>query len=69
MRIPIEAILNNTYIKAQQYNLQMMKVSGTQNQAFLPQSYYGSHIPYVSQSEMQPQAMPEARVAAGFLNE
>lgn len=72
VRSSVQRTLANTYTRAQQYNLQMTKVANTQGvgtQAFLPQSFYTNHSPFVPQSLVQVQGQPQAQVAGGFLND
>ncbi|KAF2209948.1 glycoside hydrolase family 76 protein, partial [Cercospora zeae-maydis SCOH1-5] len=65
----VQRVLSNTYIQAQQYNLQMLKVSGVQGRTFLPQTYYVSHEPFVPQDIARTQGQPRVKATGGFLND
>ncbi|EME80018.1 glycoside hydrolase family 76 protein [Pseudocercospora fijiensis CIRAD86] len=65
----VAGVLSNTHVKAQQYNLNMTKVQGTESQPFLPQCYYGNQWPYFPPSWSQKHGRPPARKTSGFLND
>lgn len=56
-----QSIYQNTFNRAQNYNLQMEKVIGAGN---LPWTYYGHHWPYFPKGW----PMPPAERTGGFLN-
>lgn len=73
VRSDVTGILANTYTKAQEYNLQMMKVSGTESDPWLPQVYYGNFPKdcgdQPSAAWLQQYRWPEPRKPSGFLND
>lgn len=66
LKSSISSVLSETYTKAQQYNLQMAKVMGVENdQPFLPRTYYGHHYP---EFPSWFQHRPSVQATGGFLN-
>ncbi|KAF7190392.1 hypothetical protein HII31_08310 [Pseudocercospora fuligena] len=65
----VTGVLSNTYVKAQQYNLNMTKVQGTESQPFLPTCYYGDKWPHFPPAWLQHHGRPQARKTSGFLND
>ncbi|PPJ60423.1 hypothetical protein CBER1_07339 [Cercospora berteroae] len=65
----VQKILSNTYTKAQQYNLQMMKESGAQTRSYLPQTYYSTFEPYIPDSMLKTYGQPRMKATGGFLND
>lgn len=59
-------VLERTYVRAQQYNLQMEKVQGTEAQPYLPHSYYGHHYPFFPPHWRH--GRPQIQETSGFLN-
>ena len=62
VRAQAEAIYPNTFVKAQQYNLQLQKVVTSDS---LIHCYYGDHWPYFPRGHRK----PRPHRTNGFLNE
>lgn len=65
----ITSVISETYEKAPEWNAEMTKVMGAENEPFLVETYYGDQWPYMPPNVVEHPGKLRRRASTGFLNE